>query len=588
VSFSGNVRVVGKTAQSVYTGNPNATGVLIVNLDLTSTVYIGGDVFASEASVQIPPLGSTSFDGTETLFAICPTAQIDIQVIPGGQQWSPSAQQIAEQISLLGINVNINNFEITPSGDITGTTDTAAINGALNADNAYVFLGPTTVNPFYISGLFMNKHNVTLTGAGKYATNIEIVTPGSQNGVSAGIFANSDNCTIRDLTVSQSNSNITSNTASNGIEVCASGLTFENLFFEFINGYGIENLNQNSSGSFQNNSDYYWANINGTCAGGVHMNGNATGNTGGVMINVGINSGVSTGPTANLDCFLIESSADDIQMFACGGNVNAGTGSIYHVRGHVAPLNIVGGDIGINSQGSPCMLIENDASSLFGHDIYVSDVIFTGGTHSVVITGGFSAKFKNCTFNHNTGDGVQVSGSGVIYFEDCEFGTSPQHNGSGASGSNYDLNWSGTSTGKVTNCNFGSPIENTGTAGVQYAVNIASGGQNVTFNRCSFLNANLTLTKTFTNGPLSVRSCEGYNPVGPITMSVPNSGSDTTAQAVDATFIFTAATGNLALSIEGSSNVNVPAGQVFSVFVPAGQVIEVGYSNAPTLTVLGY
>jgi hypothetical protein len=433
----------------------------------------------------------------------------------------------------------------------------------------------------------MPKHNCTLGGAGKSTTNVIAVNYGSQEGISAALFANGDNCVIRDLTISGESATITANAAANGIEVCSSGLTMVNVDVQDINGYGIENLNQTSTGGFQNNSDYYWSNINGTCAGGVHMNGNSSGNTGGTMVNVGISAGVTTGPAANLDCFLIENSAADIIMYACGGNVNAGTGSIFHVRGHVAPLNIIGGDIGINSQGSPCMLIEDDAAGLFGHDIYVTDVLFTGGTTAVTVTGGFSAAFKGCTFNHNTDSGVIVDSSGVVYFTDCEFGTSPQHNGSGATGNNYDLDWNGTATGKVTNCNFGSPIEAEGIAGVVCAVNIGSVGQGVTFDRCSFLNASLTLAKTFTNAPYSVRHCEGYNPVGELTVSVPSTGDYTVAQAVDATFIFSVATGGMALSIEGSGSVAVPAAQVFSIFLPAGQVMQVGYTNAPALTVIG-
>jgi hypothetical protein len=131
--FTGNVRVVGNAPQSIYTGSSDSPGVLIVNLDLTNTAYVGADVFTSDSGVQIPPLGSVSLDGTETIFAICPTAQIQLQVIPGGQQWSPSAQQIAEQIAILGINVNVSSasFVITPSGDTSGVKDTSNVTSAL-------------------------------------------------------------------------------------------------------------------------------------------------------------------------------------------------------------------------------------------------------------------------------------------------------------------------------------------------------------------------------------------------------------------------------------------------------------------------
>ena len=83
--------------------------------------------------MQIPPLGSVALDGTENLYAICPTATIQLQIMPGGSQWSASPQQIAEQISILGINVNVatTGFVITPTGDTTGVKDTAALVSAL-------------------------------------------------------------------------------------------------------------------------------------------------------------------------------------------------------------------------------------------------------------------------------------------------------------------------------------------------------------------------------------------------------------------------------------------------------------------------
>jgi hypothetical protein len=145
--FTGNVRVVGNAPQSIYTGSSDSPGVLIVNLDLTNTCYVGADVFTSSSGVQIPPLGSVSLDGTETIFAICPTGQIQLQVIPGGQQWSPSAQQIAEQIAILGINVTVSINTIPPSGDDTGTTDTAKWLTGL-ADGNSIQLEPNSV--YYI------------------------------------------------------------------------------------------------------------------------------------------------------------------------------------------------------------------------------------------------------------------------------------------------------------------------------------------------------------------------------------------------------------------------------------------------------
>jgi hypothetical protein len=148
--FSGGIRLVGIQGTSVFQGSNTAGSVLIVNLDVTNTAYIGGTFDADTSGVQIPPLGSATFDGLENLWAVCPTGQIQLQVIPGGSQWGPSPAEIAEQIALQGItaNVTVTLNEISPSGDATGLTDTAAINGALSADNSLALLSDTASGPF--------------------------------------------------------------------------------------------------------------------------------------------------------------------------------------------------------------------------------------------------------------------------------------------------------------------------------------------------------------------------------------------------------------------------------------------------------
>jgi hypothetical protein len=152
MAFTGGIQQVSSRAMPVYaaSGQP----ALLVNLDLVNTIYVGADSSTGANSPQIPPLGSLAMDGTQALWATCPTATAKLQVIPGGISWSPSAQQIAEQIALTGIAVNVNGLTVyTPSTDPTGGTDPGKINSlllsygsVLLAPGLYYFNSPITMN----------------------------------------------------------------------------------------------------------------------------------------------------------------------------------------------------------------------------------------------------------------------------------------------------------------------------------------------------------------------------------------------------------------------------------------------------------
>jgi hypothetical protein len=166
--------IVGDPALITITVNPQViagpigpgSSVLIVNLDLLTTVYIGysrGIGPGSSNTLAIPPLGSTTADASRPVWAVSnPAAQI--QVLPGGSSWSASPAQIAEQIAITGINVNITGINvITPSGDTTGATDTGKINGQL----ASAGIGQVNLQPggiYYINSPILMKSFTGLNG----------------------------------------------------------------------------------------------------------------------------------------------------------------------------------------------------------------------------------------------------------------------------------------------------------------------------------------------------------------------------------------------------------------------------------------
>jgi hypothetical protein len=364
-------------------------------------------------------------------------------------------------------------WTVSPSGDMTGATDRANIQAAL-ADNGFVQLVAGT---YYINApLELTASNQVLCGAGHFATVIQLASgfAGSIQGITAGIFITSWNCQVRHLSLAGLGS--TYATAITGIEVMSGFATIEDVDVALFSGWGVELINLNSSGVHQINSGWEFRNVTGQsgCAGGIHISGNAYPDTGGLMLNCGINAGVTSGPNPNLDCILIENSADDVGIIRCGANIEAGSGSIVHVRGTVTALLMTECDIGINnrSPGNPVMLIENDASGNMPFEMLVSNCTFTGGKTSLQINGGaYNLKFTGCQFFNNLNAGVIMSGTGSADFVNCDFGSDAgAANGQSASGTIYDLNWSGTGSGSIQGCSFGSPIATSGHSGVQVSI----------------------------------------------------------------------------------------------------------------------
>jgi hypothetical protein len=372
-------------------------------------------------------------------------------------------------------------WTISPSNDESGATDQANIQNALTAGGFVQLVAGT----YYINTpLNLNSDNTVLCGAGHFASVIQLAagfscgtqtpTQISAQTFTAGIFITNWNCQVRHLSLGGLGS--TDATAITGIEVMSGFATIEDVDVSLFSGWGIELINKNSSGASQVNSGWEFRNVTGQagCAGGIHIDGNAFPNTGGLMLNCGIDAGVTGGPNPSLDCILVENSADDVGIIRCGANVSAGTGSIVHVRGTVTALLMTQCDIGINnrSPANPVMLIENDGSGNSPFEMLVSNCTFTGGQTSVQINGAaYNLKFTGCQFFNNLNAGVNMNGAGSADFVNCDFGSDAgAGNGQFAQGTIYDLNWSGTGTGSVHGCSFGSPIVTSGQSGVQTSI----------------------------------------------------------------------------------------------------------------------
>jgi hypothetical protein len=352
----------------------------------------------------------------------------------------------------------------------------------------------------------MNGTNVTLVGDGREASSIQLSTfySGSQNGVTAGIFMNSANCEIRDMRISgYSHSAITNNAIMNGVERLAGSCRLRDVDLWYINGWAVETLNVNSSGSNVTNThcDLFYVG-GGYCAGGFKYDGSAGSTIGATIMHSGIGStGTSSGANANLDSMLLNVAEDMIIMdFQGGQGNNAGTGALMHFKG-CAPALVGFCDLGVGSS-NPCILMEDASGGQHNQGIEFVNMKIVGAQRDVIISGGSNdIHFSNCKFDGASEDGVLVSSTGSnIYFSSCEWSVNAGVNGSGASGTNYDLNWSGTATGQVSDCVFGSSIVASGNSGVQGSVNITS-NQNVVFNNVQFIGSGTSSSNWFTNKP---------------------------------------------------------------------------------------
>ena len=78
----------------------------------------------------------------------------------------------------------------------------------------------------------------------------------------------------------------------------------------------------------------------------------------------------------------------------------------------------------------------------------------------------------------------------------------------------------------------------------------------------------------------------GYNPVGPVTVAVPASGTATAALPYDATYYITQATAASSVAVQGQT-IDIPIGGPTAIRVPAGETLTPTYTTAPTWVVMG-
>jgi hypothetical protein len=423
--------------------------------------------------------------------------------------------------------------------------DTAAIQAAINAavNGGTVFFPPGN---YLLNSSQLTVPNVGTVLRGSGAENAKLTIGSSFTGAYA-IQITASTCEVVDLTIQGNNATTTSNPIANAVEVTAvrrSKIT--RCVFWFINGWAIE---VTAGGSSSNNPDATMITdvIIRSSAGGIRFLGNTAS---GFAVNSFVSNiqyisgGVTTGASANLDGLRIEDAWDILatNLFLW---TSLGTGVGLHIKGNCAASFIKNLDaLGPNTGNN--VLIEDSANGS-PQNVQIDGGVIQQGLIGVRITGAaVNIHLSTLRFINNQTHGISVEGTGApVHLNDLFFSTS----GQGATGSNYDINWSGTSTGYVDDCRFASPIVTIGTPGVQQTVNI-SAAQAVRFINASFQGTGSTSANWFTATPSAVleTSAGNFNFVTSVTLG--NTG--TAASAKGNIAAQPSASGNTILS----SNVN--------------------------------
>src|SRR5260221_12851601 len=136
---------------------PNGKLQCLTNQDLSNRVYLGTDEGFDAAGQDVEivePLGFPIHDGRQERWGRTPSGAAQIQAALGAVASGPSPSQIAAQIALQGINVNVsvNGFILAdpPSGDLTGATDLVHLNTWIARINA----APAGARALILPGLY--------------------------------------------------------------------------------------------------------------------------------------------------------------------------------------------------------------------------------------------------------------------------------------------------------------------------------------------------------------------------------------------------------------------------------------------------
>lgn len=478
---------------TTYFYGPKANGVWPTGYPLyaTTSVQIGGDLGGTNTSPQVI---------STHLTAALPIAQ-------GGTGQGNAPTQGQELVAISGAatswvtrDINVQAFGAVGNGT---TDDTAAIQAAINAvgsGGGKVYF-PPTAGGYLLNSTALTVSTIGTVLAGGGAENTFLIIGSSFTGAEA-VLITAYSCQVQDISINGASTTLTSNPIANGIEISgARRAKINRCMFRYLNGWAVEVAATNASGSSNcvgtQISECYAL----TCAGGIHFLGNTTQafSMGCQVSDTQLYSiGTTSGASANLDGICVEDSWD-IALENCIVTQSVGTGHCLHLKGNCSALLSNNIDL-TGTTGSACTLIEDSLNGSPQNVQLLGGSILQGSVGLSITGAANQVNIAAVSVTSSQTHGMQVGGTGAsIFIMDCFFNT----NGAGASGTNYDINWSGTSTGKVIGAALNSNIVSTGVAGVQKSINIAA-NQAVMFSQLTFGGTGSSSSTWFTNTPAGV------------------------------------------------------------------------------------
>jgi len=421
---------------------------------------------------------------------------------------------VVQARSNLGITAGaaqgVNQFNVKDYGAVGNgvANDATAVQNAISAatpTGGIVFFPPGDYLINSGTGFTISTAAVMIMGAGAEASSL--VIGGSFTGTSLLSFTAND-CAVRDISIDGANqSSTTSNPVAHAVTVTgAQNFRISNTTFTRINGYcvrAIGTASQTLHGGMVHNVKMQ------SSAGGIYIISDSTNTAANFMLSNVFTRfmGVASGGSANLDCIHIEDSWD-VLVQNCIAWMQAtlgGTGAAFRVKGNCAATFVQNLDA-LGPQTGTNVVIEDGPNGSPQNTQIAGGVIQQGNIGLLISGGANQIRVNNMRILNNNTHGVSVTSTGFgIHLNQCLFSL----NGAGATGTNYDINWSGTATGYITYCRFGTAITSIGVAGVQNTINVTL-NQNVRVIDADFQGTGSTSANWFTAIPsVAIESSSG-------------------------------------------------------------------------------
>lgn len=461
---------------------------------------------------------------------------------------------------------------------VVDLSDHGGVNDGVTSNDAAFVSALAAINPTFggkivlRAGSYLINGTTAITlatvgtiieGAGNEATRIII---GSGFTDTAAIKITQNDCRVQNLSIAGASSTTTTNPYVDAIYIgSVQRSKVLQVSFWHINAWAVHIVAGSTSGTNPNGTILEDLIIR-SCAAGVSILGNAGSGSCSILMNnlQIVSAGVATGTNANLDGIHIED-ASDIEASSLISWMGAGTGAALHVKGACIHDTFEG----VNLQGcatGPAVLIE-DGPNGSPYSTRIAHGVVQLGTVGIRVTGAaIVTSLHDLSAVSNKTHGISIEGTGnPVLISDPYFAG----NGSGASGNNYDINWSGSSIGSVVNPRFESAVTASGTAGVQKSVNVAL-NQNVRCWNTMFAGVGQNSANWFSNIPNAVvdTTTGMFNfltkanfAVGITTQgNLSSQPASSTAVVLSSNILGTASFDSFRITADGAINIGVGAG----------------------------